>query len=85
MGTLLSPNMQCEVHGYLLFGDPVAALRHFEERSFAERRGNPPLLFIVSVGYLNMFINQRLFLHGLGMPVALVFPSGDIHETLVVA
>ena len=31
-----------------------------------------------------MFVYQRLFLHGLEMTVALVFPSGDIHETLVV-
>ena len=32
-----------------------------------------------------MFINQRLLLHDLGLAVSLVFPSGHIHEVLVVA
>ena len=32
-----------------------------------------------------MFIDQRLFLHGLGLAVTLVFPGSHIHEVLIVA
>ena len=31
-----------------------------------------------------MFIDQRLLLHGLGLAVTMVFPSGDIHKVLII-
>ena len=82
-GVLLTPNMQFEVHSCLFFDSGHGTSGRGTTTRVSQSRVS--CLFIVTGGDLNVFVIERLFLHGFGLAVALVFPRRHIHEVLVIA